>query len=116
MHAQRESGGGGNNNSNSVNKFLLLVYLNEWPQRYLIPTAFCWLRVRTSSGRDSPGNTPIMFLRAKERAVPMGERQPCRDGSPVSDRALLLPCDTAEKSRNPPWIIRVYKHADYNIV
>ena len=72
---------GRDNSRNSVNKFLLLVYLNvhhafvtegmlQFPD--FNPTASCGPLVRTSSGGDSPGNTPVMFLRAKKRTNPRG--------------------------------------------
>ena len=70
-----------NNSRNSVNKFLLFVYLNvhhvivtegmlQFPD--LNPTVSCGSLVRTSSGGDSPRNTPVMFLRAKERTNQRG--------------------------------------------
>ena len=72
---------GRDNSRNSVNKFLLLVYLNvhhafvtegmlQFPDFNL--TALCGSLVRTSSGGDSPGNIPVMFLRAKERTNQRG--------------------------------------------
>ena len=76
-------GGGGNNSRNRVNKFLLLVYLNvhhafvtEGMLQFLDfnPTASCGSPVRTSSGGDSPGNTPVMFLRAKKRTTGLNPR------------------------------------------
>ena len=81
MQRGREQEGGGNNSRNSVNKFLLLVYLNvhhafvtegmlQFPD--FNPTASCGSLVRTSSGGDSPGNTPVMFLRAKKRTTLSG--------------------------------------------
>ena len=81
QRGREQEGGGGNNSRNSVNKFLLLVYLNvhhalvtegmlQFPD--FNPTASCGSLVRTSSGGDSPGNTPVMFLRPKERTNPRG--------------------------------------------
>ena len=93
---ESKKGGGGrmreekqnnnNNSRNSVNKFLLFVYLNVhhaivtegmlwFPD--LNPTVSCGFLVRTSSGGNSPRNTPVMFLRAKERT---NQRGSCTHG------------------------------------
>ena len=78
---EQEGGGGGGTIVESVYKFLLLVYLNvhhAFVTKGMLqfqdfnPTASCGSLVRTSSDGDSPGNTPVMFLRAKKRTTLSG--------------------------------------------